>query len=282
MTPPVRAYHLRLSFLTGLLVTTMLLLPLALGAVLAGWEWSAVFILLTSAMGLFRTHRSPDLPGTVALLPWQAPGLFTLIESLSERAGLRQVPEVRWVPGGQVNAAALLRGSTPVLVLTENLLAALDVRKLGAVLAHEASHLAHRDLLMFRVAITWQAATLVLSGLTILLSPLAVRYDTPGTIAAVLLAVIEPLLARWLFAVLSRTREFAADLGSVRLTGDPVSLADALEAIEYRPRTWWERIIGQRVRSQASTSEKFFRTHPPTTERIRRLNWISKRWSSVT
>jgi heat shock protein HtpX len=74
-----------------------------------------------------------------------------------------------------------------------------------------------------------------------------------------------------LVAALSRTREFAADLGAARLTGDPGALADALETIEYRPRTWLDWLMGRRFPVRGEPASDLFRSHPPTPERIRRL-----------
>jgi heat shock protein HtpX len=272
----IAAYARRLD-----LRSILLLGGLGLGAATLGWglydlEGAVAVLTFCLVLALVRTGGSPDLPGTLAIQPWQAPGLFTLVESLSRRAGLHRVPEVRIVPGGQTNAAATLRGRLPVLVVTEALLARMDSRRLGAVLAHEVAHLAHRDLWMFRVALTFQAATTFLGFFILFLSLFLAGTDPVTTIVWSLVAAAAPIWARWLVAALSRTREYAADLGATRLTGDPVALAEALEIIEYRPRTWWDWMMGRRSPVPTDPAADAFRTHPPTVERVRRLDLLAE------
>lgn len=259
-----------------LLLAGLSLPPLALGYGLAGPELAFTLWGLTIVLGLWRTHGDAALPGTFALAWHEAPGLFALVESLARRAGLRRMPEVRIVPGGQTNAAATLRGRLPVLVVTEALLSRLDARHLGAVLAHETAHLAHHDLVVFRLAHTLQAATIVLGGLTLALAFFAVPLAPELSLVWGLAAALFPALSRFLVAALSRTREFAADLGAARLTGDPTALADALEFIEYRPRTWWDWLTGRRSPVPSDPASDAFRTHPPTPERIRRLDLLAR------
>jgi heat shock protein HtpX len=269
------SYRARLDGLSFLIFGGLAALPLVLGYALGGVEWAVFFLLLVVGLGLFRPGNRGPFPGTLPLVSSEAPGLFTLIESLAERAGLKSVPEVNIVPGGQINAAATLRGNRPVLIVTEALLANLDARRISAVLAHETAHLAHRDLLVFRLAGTLQAATTVLGFVTILLALFAVAIDPASAVLWAVIAAVAPAAARFLVAALSRTREFAADLGAARLTGDPGALADALDIIEYRPRTLWDWIAGRRapVPDQASDA---FRTHPSTRERIRRLDLLAR------
>lgn len=271
------AYRTRLTLLSWTLAGGLMLLPLVLGYALAGPEAALGLLAVAILTGLVRTGGNANIPGTFRLGPHEAPGLFTLVEALARRAGLDRLPEIRIVPGGQTNAAATLRGSTPVLVVTEALLGRLDARRLGAVLAHETAHLAHRDLVLFRVAHTLQAATVLLGSLTLVLAFLTLYFDPALALFWGVLAALAPAAARFLVAALSRTREFAADLGAARLTGDPGALADALELIEYRPRTWWEWISGTRSPVPAEAADSAFRSHPPTGERVRRLDFLA-RW----
>jgi heat shock protein HtpX len=275
MHHPTAAYARRLNFRSA-----ALLVGLSLGAALLGWgifdlEGAVAVLAFSFALALIRRGGNPDLPGTQALRPWQAPGLYTLVESLARRAGLDRLPEIRIVPGGQTNAAATLRGRTPVLVVTEALLARMDGRRLGAVLAHEMAHLAHRDLWLFRIALTLQAVTTFLGFFILFLSLFLAGTDPLTTVLWALVAAALPVLSRWMVAALSRTREFAADLGAAQLTGDPAALADALEIIEYRPRTWWDWVVGRRSPVPTDPAADAFRTHPPTMERVRRLDLLA-------
>lgn len=272
------SYRARLNGFSALLTVGIAAPIVVLGYAIAGLEFSWVFLVVATVMALVRTPQRP-LPGTFPLSPYEAPGLFTLVESLARRAGLARMPEVRIVPGGQTNAAATLRGNTPVLVVTEALLGRLDARRLGAVLAHELSHIAGGDLVLFRVAQTFQLATLSLGFFTAILAAFTLAYDPVVSLWWMVAAVAASAMTRALVASLSRTREFAADLGAARLTGDPRALADALETIEYRPRTWWDWLMGRRSPVPTDPAADAFRTHPPTTERVRRLSLLAA-WAS--
>ncbi len=80
--------------------------------------------------------------------------------------------------------------------------------------------------------------------------------------------VFAPTLSALLQLALSRTREFEADVEAVRLTGDPHGLISGLEKLERLSGNWFERVFmsGRRV-----PEPSLLRTHPSTTERIRRL-----------
>lgn len=264
------SYLLRLSLTSVLLITALGALLVVLGYGIGGLAFCWVFLVVAAVMAVTRGPKQP-LQGTFPISPYDAPGLFTLVEALARQAGLKRLPEIRVVPGGQANAAATLRGTGAVLVVTEALLARLDARRLGAVLAHEISHIAHGDLTLFRAAQTFQLAVIALGIMTVVLSTFTLAYDPVSSLWWMIAAVSCAGLSRVLVAALSRTREFAADLGAARLTGDPSALADALETIEYRPRTWLDWLMGRRFPVRGEPAADVFRTHPPTPERIRRL-----------
>lgn len=271
MKPTGQRYQLRLNGLTVLIVSALLFLNGFLAMSLLGPELSVIVLAATIFLGLARPKGSPEVLGTYPIEPYEAPGLHALVDTLGRRAGLARSPEVRFVPGGQVNAAAMLSGRTPVLIVTEALLHRLDARRLGAVLAHEVAHLANKDLELFRFALTLQASSMILAALSLGVSVFLVLMNFAIPLVSLLVAALSPLMTRFFVSALSRTREFAADLGSSRLTGDPLALADALEWIEYRPRTWWDWVWGRRYPVPQQTTNNAFRTHPPTEERIGRL-----------
>jgi heat shock protein HtpX len=85
--------------------------------------------------------------------------------------------------------------------------------------------------------------------------------------AAIALLMGAPMVSDLLELSLSRRREFLADAGAVELTGDPTSLARALERIARLQGDDWERFTARGGRWLRS-----FRTHPTTAERIDRLS----------
>jgi heat shock protein HtpX len=90
--------------------------------------------------------------------------------------------------------------------------------------------------------------------------------------SVVLLLVFSPTLMALLQLALSRAREFDADLGAVRLTGDPEALISALRKLERRTGRFWEEILlpGRRI-----PEPSLLRTHPPTEARIARLRELT-------
>ena len=98
--------------------------------------------------------------------------------------------------------------------------------------------------------------------------PLLLVGRAPISWLAVLLLIAAPRLSALLQLALSRTREFQADLGAARLTGDPEGLASALRKMEAYQSGIWKRIL---MPGGGGPNPSLFRTHPATGERVRRL-----------
>ncbi len=88
----------------------------------------------------------------------------------------------------------------------------------------------------------------------------------------VFLLIAAPTLSSLLQLALARTREFDADMGAVRLTGDPEGMANALQKLEYANTNMLKRILWPYGRSSQTS---IFRSHPKTEERIARLMSLS-------
>jgi heat shock protein HtpX len=91
-------------------------------------------------------------------------------------------------------------------------------------------------------------------------------------------AILAPLAAMLVQLAISRTREYGADATGARLTGNPHGLADALQKLETavrahplpnaNPATAHLFIVNP---LSGDAIAKLFSTHPPVTERVRRL-----------
>jgi len=206
------------------------------------------------------------------LEPWEAPALHRLLEELARRAGLPRPPRLHYVPSPLINAFAVGSEARSAVAVTDGLLRALDLRQVAGVLAHEVSHIRHRDTWIMGLADLISRITVSLSYLGQLLLllnlPLLLLGAAPLSWWAVLLLIFAPTLTALIQLALSRTREFDADLGAALLTGDPEGLASALARMERLQAGRFETLFlpGRRL-----PEPSLLRTHPPTEERIRRL-----------
>ncbi len=274
------AWHNRLQ--------TLLLLAFMAGFLaLLGWLlWGAdgiLMLLFAGAVGvLFNPSFSPwlvmRLYGAQPIAPAQAPALARALAVLAERAGLRVLPALFYVPSPMLNAFAVGSRARSAIAVTDGLLRELDLRELVGVLAHEISHIRNNDLRVMGLADLFSRITSMLSlvgqFLLLLNLPLILFAQVSINWFAIALLVFAPSLSALAQLALSRTREFDADLNAARLTGDPDGLARALEKLEYLQGGWLERVFmpGRRL-----PQPSILRTHPETAERIARLMALKPR-----
>ena len=271
---------LRNGLQSALLLAAMAAVLAAVGGVLGG----PAMMLWTLAGGLVLLTVAPRLPpawllrlyGAWPLAPRQAPQLFAILETLSRRAGT-PVPALYYLPSRLMNAFSIGSRDEAALTVSDGLLRGLSRRELAAVLAHELSHIRHNDTRVMGLADAVSRLTHALSLLGQLLVlvnlPLIVLGRAPFPWLGVLLLVLAPVVTALLQLALSRTREFDADLGAARLTGDPEALAGALTKLEQQELRWSRAFLpGQR-----NPSPSLLRTHPRTEERVERLLSLTSR-----
>ena len=212
----------------------------------------------------------------------EAPQLYAMVRDLTARADM-PMPKIYISPAAQPNAFATGRSPKHAAVaVTQGLLQVLDEDELRGVLAHEISHVRHRDILIGSVAAAVAMGIMFVARFAFwgaLFGGGGRDDDNGGVIGALLLAVLAPIAAVLIQSALSRSREFEADRGGADLLGTGEPLARALEKIE----TYAKRVPMNIDPAQASayivnplTGRKvqfanLFTTHPPTEERIRRL-----------
>ncbi|ANM30039.1 hypothetical protein ABI59_11345 [Acidobacteria bacterium Mor1] len=259
-----------------LLVGGMLLLLAVVGYLFAGTK--GLFFLGAIAAILFIV--SPRVSPRLILRMYRArplheadaPYLVRVVEELARRANLERVPELYYVPSKMVNAFAVGTRDNAAIGLTDGILRTLNRRELTGVLAHEMSHVRSNDTRVMGLADMISRATNTLSMIGQFLLFLNLPLILTGRAAipwlAVLLLILAPTVASLLQLALSRAREYDADLGAARLTGDPEGLASALAKLEQVASGWFERILipGRRV-----PEPSMLRSHPRTEDRIRRL-----------
>jgi heat shock protein HtpX len=207
----------------------------------------------------------------------QAPELYALVDRLRQRAGL-PMPTVAVAPHEQPNAFATGRNPQhAVVAVTTGILKYMPQEELEGVIAHELAHIKNRDMLISTVAAGIAGA---LSNLPYLLMFGGGRDDEGGhPYAQFGLLLLAPIGAMLIQFAVSRQREFEADRVGALILGRPTPLANALVRLDSLAH----RIPMQVAPAVAPLAQvnplayhgggvaKLFSTHPPTAERVARL-----------
>lgn len=278
LDPAILARHRRRNRLQSVLMLVGICGWMALvGWLIAAAEGVAWAVLGTGLALLLQPVRRASLlralGGAASLTMETAPGLCGVVAALAERAGLERVPDLLYLPRGDLVALSAGRRNDAAVVLSAGMIAALSGREIAAVLAHEISHLRHDDLFILRLADASGRLTRLLS----LFGLVSVAFYLPAAdmlglqppLSALLLLAAAPLASDLLTLRLARTREFAADAGAAELTGDPRALMMALRRIELLQGGGWERLL------RTPGWFRLIRTHPSTAERLERLEELA-------
>lgn len=226
---------------------------------------------------VLRMHQAQEVS------PAQSPELYAMVQDLAARAEL-PMPKLYIIPEDAPNAFATGRNPrNGVVAVTEGLLRVLDGREVAAVIAHELGHIKNRDTLIMAIAATFAGALSMLANAAMWGSLLGGNQssdeeDGGRPVAALLGVMIAPIAATLVQMSISRAREFLADEAAARYTGAPLALARALRKIEA-----WSQQIPMHAGSPATAHlfihnpfslgglANLFRTHPPTEQRVARL-----------
>ena len=246
---------------------------------------SLVFLVLAGAIN-FASYFWSDrivLWSTRARIvtPQEAPRLHRIVQKLSDRAGL-PMPRVAVIPSHQPNAFATGRDpKNAVVAATEGIMHILDDEELEGVMAHELAHVRNRDILVMSAAAT-VAGAITFAARMFFWGALFGGGDREGDggniLSMLLLAILAPIAAILVQLAISRSREYMADRGGAEIAGSPRGLARALRTMERGA----ERIpmdVGSPTQAHMFIVNPFragfvaglFSTHPPTEERVRRL-----------
>jgi heat shock protein HtpX len=209
------------------------------------------------------------------------PELFSVVKELSMRAEL-PMPKVYIMPNDTPNAFATGRNpSHAAVAVTEGIMKLLTKEELKGVIAHELSHINNRDILISTIAATIAGAIAYMAHMAYFASLFGGRGSDRGggnPMVMIAMMIFAPMAAMIIQMAISRSREYAADKGGARISGDPLYLADALGKLE----TFNRRAPMQGVKDSTAHMfivsplsgggmRKLFSTHPPMEERIRRL-----------
>ena len=237
--------------------------------------------------------------GAREVTPAEAPQLHGIIDRICALADMPK-PRVAIAQSNMPNAFATGRNSkSAVVVVTTGLMAKLNDQELEGVLAHELSHIAHKDVVVMTVA----------SFLGIV-AALLVRFafygelfggggrgrgggnNNNGGALPILLIVMAVGIVTYaisflLIRLLSRYRELAADRAGALLTGQPSALAsaltkvsDSMSAIPTKDLREAQALtafyFAPAIKPNTQSLSTIFSTHPSLERRLRQLDEISK------
>ncbi|VBB05680.1 peptidase m48 [Lucifera butyrica] len=276
-----------LAALTGLL--------LAVGDFFGGTKGMTIMFFVSMMMN-FSSYWFSDkivlsMYGAREVTPQQAPDLVRMVAGLAQKAKI-PMPKVYIIDTDVPNAFATGRDPEHAAVAaTTGIMRALSYEELEGVMAHELSHVKHRDTLISTVVAT-------IAGIITMIGHIAQwaalfgggrsnddDNGAGGIVGYIFLIVLAPLAATLIQLGISRSREYMADESGGRLSGNPLALASALQKIEHYAQ---HRVMPD---ATPATSHLFiinpfsgggdwmmslFSTHPSTTQRVARLQELAK------
>jgi heat shock protein HtpX len=258
---------------------------------LIGGPEGAVFALLVAAGMNLLAYWNADrvvlsIHGAQEVDEHSAPRLVGLVRHLADRASL-PTPRVYLMDNPQPNAFATGRNPRHAAVaITTGLLEQLSEDELAGVIAHELTHIRNHDTLTMTITATIAGAISMLAQFGLFFG--GGHRDNnggPGVIGTIALVILAPIAAMLVQMAISRTREYAADEGGARISGQPLSLASALariaQAAEIIPNVRAEQVPATAHLFivnplSGSRMDNLFSTHPSVQNRIAALEQLAR------
>jgi heat shock protein HtpX len=212
----------------------------------------------------------------------EAPELYGMVDRLRQQAGL-PMPTLAVAPHAQPNAFATGRNPEHAVVcVTEGIVRLVSAEELEGVLAHELAHIKNRDMLLQTVAATMAGAVSYLAHFGFLFG--GSRDDDGGNpLAGLAMLILAPLGAMLIQMAISRQREFKADAVGAQISGRPRALASALQKLDAAAHQIPMQVnpaaaplaIVNPLAAFGGGVARLFSTHPPTEERVARLEALA-------
>jgi heat shock protein HtpX len=258
-----------------------------------GVGWVGMLVII-AALAFFQYFTSDKLAlaaaGAKVVERDQAPELHDMVERLCALADLPK-PKIAIVDTDVPNAFATGRSPKHAAVaVTTGLWRRLEPREVEAVLAHELSHVANRDVLIMTVASFFAMCAALLTRIAIYSGMFGGGRDRdsngpPIWLIVLVVSVVTYALSYVLIRTISRYREYAADRGSALITGAPENLMSALQRISSNimqiPDRDLREVAGMNAFFIVPTSIKrrtaeLFMDHPPLEKRLAALEKIAR------
>lgn len=287
-------------FLLGLVYTVFIVGLIALFWRGGGWIWVIAFAAaLLAVQFLFSDKIALAAMRGRVVTREQAPQLHATIDRLCAMADMPK-PQVAIADSSIPNAFAIGRSPKKAVVCASTgMMRQLDQQELEGVLAHELSHVAHRDVAVMTIA----SFLGILAGMLARMAFWGMAFgggnrDQNGAavalamMAMVLIGVLVYAISFLLIRALSRYRELAADRAGVHLTGRPSALASALQKVsgqmravpnkDLRKAEAYNAFFFAPLKSKGFSFSSLFSTHPSLEKRLQQLAEISAQLGEVT
>jgi heat shock protein HtpX len=270
------------------------------GDLIGGRQGAVVALIFAGAMNFFSYWYSDRIVMAMYRAKEVSPGeeleLYGLVQELTQRAGL-PMPRVYVIPQEAPNAFATGRNPQHAAVaVTDGIRRLLTKRELAGVLGHELAHVANRDILVSTIAATLAGAISYLAWMAQWAMIFGAGRDRDrdeggSTFGLLIMMIVAPLAAAIIQMAVSRSREYGADAGGAKISGDPLALASALRKLQ----AYSERIPMQVNEATANATahlfivnplsagglRSLFSTHPPMEERVARLERMAAQYGAV-
>lgn len=272
----------------GLLIAAMTALFMAVGYLLGAVQGMMIAFVVAVGMNAFAYWNSDKMVlrmyGARQVGPQDAPEFYGLVQQLAARAEL-PMPKVFIMENDQPNAFATGRDPEHAAVAaTTGLLRLLNRDEIAGVMAHELAHIKNRDTLIMTITATLAGAIGMLANFAFFIGGGNNRNNPLGIVGVLLVTILAPVAATLVQLAISRTREYGADRGGAEISGNPLSLASALQKLEQGAK----RLDNHTAEANPATAHMFivnplhahaadslFATHPATANRVAKLQALA-------
>lgn len=286
------------GFRTTILLAMLTALVVWIGQMVGGPNGAVMALILAGAMNFFSYWFSDKIVlkmyGGQEISANDDPELYSLVRELAGKAGL-PMPKVYVIPEDTPNAFATGRNPEHAAVaVTQGIRRILNKRELAGVLGHELAHVQHRDILISSIAATLAGAISYMAQMaqwSAIFGGGRSRDDGEGNggggmFGLLFMMIVAPMAAMLIQMAVSRSREYLADAGGARISGDPLALAGALKKLHMGAQNIPLQVSPA---TQNATAHMFimsplsggsfaslFSTHPAMEERVARLEAMAK------
>jgi heat shock protein HtpX len=278
---------------TFFLMLVLTIIFVALGSMIGGKGGAMVAFLVAMVMNFVSYWFSDKIVlkmyGAQEVSESEAPQLYSIVSSLAQKASI-PMPRVYIMESDTPNAFATGRDPAHgVVAVTTGITRILSRDELEGVLAHEISHIKHRDILIQTVAATLAGAITMIANwarFAAFFGGGSQNDDEGGSniVSVIIFSVIAAFAAMLIQLAISRSREYLADDGGAQLSGNPLYLANALRklhaGVAANPMSTAHPSTAPLFIVNPFTARgvlALFSTHPPIEERIERLEAMAYR-----